>query len=369
MKQAWSLGRIFGIEVKLHPTFMLLLIWISFTTLFSGGDLNAVAREVFFVIALFSFVVLHELGHALMARSFGIPTRDITLLPIGGVAKLEKLPEEPKKEFLVAIAGPLVNLTIGTFLLGILALSNGLSGLTSIAFLSENIWAQLMVANFILFAFNLIPAFPMDGGRVLRALLSSRHDPIKATQIAANIGRGFAVLMGIAGIFYNPWLILTAIFIWYGAGAEAESMIIKKYIKDLVARDAMISQFYQVEANQSLESVLELSMQTGQKNIPVLSNGHFLGIIQYQDLLKSFEKLGRRAPAYTAIGEKEEGVHPDLPLIEILPKLSTNKVLPVVEEHQLVGLISPNSLQERIWLQKKLQNTDSGSNQEKPDLV
>ncbi len=225
-----------------------------------------------------------------------------------------------------------------------------------------------MVGILTLFAFNLILLFPMDGGRVLRALLSSRHDPIKATQIAANIGRGFAVLMVLRHLL-QPWLILTAIFIWYGAGAEAESMIIKKYIKDLVARDAMISQFYQVEANQSLESVLELSMQTGQKNIPVLSNGHFLGIIQYHDLLKSFEKLGRRAPAYTAIGEKEEGVHPDLPLIEILPKLSTNKVLPVVEEHQLVGLISPSSLQERIWLQKKLQNTDSGSNQEKPDLV
>ena len=304
-----------------------------------------------------------------MARRFGIPTRDITLLPIGGVAKLEKLPEEPKKEFLVAIAGPLVNLVIGSVLLGTLALTNGLSGLASIEALSTNVWVQLMVANFMLFAFNLLPAFPMDGGRVLRALLATLYEPVKATQIAANIGRGFSVLLGIAGIIFNPLLILTAIFIWVGAGAEAETMVIKKYIKGLVVRDAMVSQFYQVEANQTLESILQLSMQTGQKNIPVVSNGHFLGIIQYQGLLKAFEKLGRRAPAYTAIGNKQEGIDPDLPLIDILPKISRNTVIPVVEDHQLIGLISPNSVQERIWMQRNLRNSDIGSNQEKPNLA
>jgi Zn-dependent protease len=369
MKKSWSLGRIFGIDVKLHPTFVLLLIWVGFTTLFSGGDFNAVVLEIFVVLALFSFVVLHELGHALMARRFGIPTRDITLLPIGGVARLESLPEEPKKEFLVAIAGPLVNLVLGTLLLGILALTNGLSGLASIEALGNNIWAQLMIANFTLFAFNLLPAFPMDGGRILRALLSSRIEPIKATQIAANIGRGFALLMGIAGIFFNPFLILTAIFIWFGAGAEAETMVVKKYVKDLVVRDAMVSQFYQVEANQPLESVLELSLQTGQKNIPVISNGHFLGIVQYRNLMKAFEKLGRRAPAYTALGEKEEGISADLSLIDLLPKLSKSKVIPVVEGDQLVGLISPSSVQERIWMQKKMHNSDIGPSQENPDLV
>jgi len=369
MRKSWSLGKLFGIDIKLHPTFLLLLVWVSSTTLFGGGDIQAIAREIFVILALFSFVVLHELGHALTARRFGIPTRDITLLPIGGVARLEKLPEEPKKEFLVAIAGPLVNLVIGAVLLGMLALTNGLSGLTSIEAFSASIGAQLMVANFTLFAFNLLPAFPMDGGRILRALLATRYELVKATQIAANVGRGFALLLGIAGIFFNPLLILTAIFIWFGAGAEAETMVIKKSVKGLVVRDAMVSQFYQADANQSLESVLQLSMQTGQKNIPVVSNGHFLGIIQYPELLKAFEKFGRRAPAYTAIGIKQDGISPELPLVEILPKISRNTVIPVMEDQQLIGLVSPSSLQERIWMQRNLRNTDIGPNQENPDLA
>ncbi|MFN2305086.1 MAG: site-2 protease family protein [Anaerolineales bacterium] len=365
MKWSWNLGRIFGIDLKIHSTFVLLLIWIAISTLIAGGDFIAVGTEILLILALFMCVVFHELGHALMARRFGIPTKDITLLPIGGVARLDKMPEKPKEELLVAIAGPAVNLFIGTLLFSGLLLTGAFSQGIDLTTVSNSFWLQLMVVNFTLVAFNLIPAFPMDGGRILKALLALKMTSVKATRLAANIGRGIAVLMGIAGFFFNPWLILTAIFVWYGAGAEARSAEINQGLKGLVVRDALISQFYQVEANQPLSTVFQLSLQTGQHNLPVVSNGHFLGIIRRADLLNALDKMGERAPAYAAIGAEPEGVNLDMPLTEVLPLFSTNRVLPVIENRQLMGLITPESVQQRLWLNRHTQEADRQPPKEK----
>ena len=365
MKWSWNLGRIFGIDLKIHSTFVLLLIWIAISTLIAGGDFIAVGTEILLILALFMCVVFHELGHALMARRFGIPTKDITLLPIGGVARLDKMPEKPKEELLVAIAGPAVNLFIGTLLFSGLLLTGAFSQGIDLTTVSNSFWLQLMVVNFTLVAFNLIPAFPMDGGRILKALLALKMTSVKATRLAANIGRGIAVLMGIAGFFFNPWLILTAIFVWYGAGAEARSAEINQGLKGLVVRDALISQFYQVEANQPLSTVFQLSLQTGQHNLPVVSNGHFLGIIRRADLLNALDKMGERAPAYAAIGAEPEDVNLDMPLTEVLPLFSTNRVLPVIENRQLMGLITPESVQQRLWLNRHTQEADRQPPKEK----
>jgi len=320
-------------------------------------------------MALFLCVVLHEFGHALMAKRFGIKTHDITLLPIGGVARLEKMPEDPIEEFMVAIAGPAVNVMIAAgIFVGISATGFFTQPLNLMA-MSNNFWMQLLATNLVLVIFNLIPAFPMDGGRILRAILALKINHVKATRIAANIGRGFAVVMGIAGFFINPWLILTAVFIWTGAGAEAKSVKTKADLQGLVVRDALISQYYQVEGNQSLGSVFQLSMQTGQTNIPVLSNGNFLGIIRRRDLLKAIDRLGNRAPAYTAIGVERGGVHPETPLHEVLPKFSTRRVLPVTVDRQLIGLVTPESVQQRMWLNQRLNRSNSQPIEEKTDTV
>lgn len=369
MKWSWNLGRIFGIDLKVHSTFVLLLIWIAISTIIAGGNFVAVGTEILLILALFMCVVLHELGHALMARRFGIPTQDITLLPIGGVARLDKMPEKPKEELLVAIAGPAVNLVIGAVLFIGLLISGSFAQGIDLTVVSNNFWQQLMVVNFTLVAFNLIPAFPMDGGRVVRALLALKMSPVKATRLAANIGRGIAVAMGIAGFFFNPWLILTAIFVWSGAGTEARSMEINQGLKGLVVRDALISQFYQVEANQPLSTVFQLSLQTGQHNIPVTSNGHFLGIIRRADLLNALDKLGERAPAYAAIGSEPEHVGLDLPLTEILPMFAKHRVIPVIEEQQLMGLITPESVQQRLWLNKQIKNVDKQPPKEKTNPI
>jgi Zn-dependent protease len=369
MKWSWNLGRIFGIDLKIHSTFVLLLIWIAVSTIIAGGNFVAVGTEILLILALFMCVVLHELGHALTARRFGIPTKDITLLPIGGVARLDKMPEKPTEELLVSIAGPAVNLVIGVMIFAGMTLTGAFVNGIDLAAVSNNFWMQLMLVNFTLVGFNLIPAFPMDGGRVLRAILALKMNPVKATRMAANIGRGIAVIMGIAGFFLNPWLILTAIFVWSGAGAEARSAEINQGLKGLVVSDALVSQFYQVEANQPLSAVFQLSLQTGQHNIPVVSNGNFLGIIQRADLLNALDRLGERAPAYAAIGDEPQGVTLTLPLTEVLPMFATQRVIPVIEDRQLMGLITPESVQQRLWLNQRAKDVDKQPPQEKTNPV
>jgi hypothetical protein len=246
-----------------------------------------------------------------------------------------------------------VNLVIGFLLLGGMLVSGFFNQPLFADLLVSNFWMRLLTANFTLVLFNLIPAFPMDGGRVLRALLASRMPYVRATRTAANVGRVFAVLMGIAGFFINPWLVLTALFVWSGAGAEARSVALKAGVKGLTVRDAMISKFYQVEANQSLGSVFQLSMATGQNNIPVMSNGHFLGLIRREDLLNALNRLGDRAPAYAAIGVEPEGLDPDAPLGTALEKFAISRILPVIEDRALIGLVTPESVQQRLWLQQR----------------
>ena len=215
------LGNAFGIPIFLHWTFFLLLGFVALSQLFASGSLIAALGGVAFVSAIFGCIVLHELGHALMARRFGIRTRDVTLLPIGGIARLEKMPDNPRQELWVALAGPAVNVVIA----GVLGFWLVLFGLLSGGVLSSAVGsftARLMLVNLALVAFNMLPAFPMDGGRVLRALLAQRMGYVNATDLAAKVGRGMAVVFGIAGLFWNPMLVLIALFVWFGAGQEAE---------------------------------------------------------------------------------------------------------------------------------------------------
>ncbi len=369
MKKSWNIGKLFGIDVKIHPTFIFLLVWIGFSSLMTGGSLPDMVGDLLFISALFVCVLLHEVGHALMAKRFDISTGDITLLPIGGIARLERIPEDPKQELLVAGAGPAVNLLISAVIVAGLFFTGFFANPLNLSAITENFWLQLLSANLLLVIFNLIPAFPMDGGRVFRAILASKMDHVKATRIAANVGRGFAILMGIAGFFYNPWLILTAIFVWSGAGAEARSVEVQAGVKGLVARDAMISQFYQVEANQPLSGVFQLSMETGQHNMPVTSNGHFLGIIRRADLLNAINRLGNRSPAYAAIGVEPKSVHPETPLKAVLAEFTSSQVLPVIEDRQLIGLITPESIKQRMWLNQRMKQPPISPINEKTDTA
>jgi Zn-dependent protease len=211
MFRSWRIGSIAGISVYVHWTFLILLAFISFSGLSAGGT-HGMALELLTILMLFGIVVLHEASHALAARHFGIDTRDITLYPIGGVARLERMPSRPVEEIVVAAAGPAMNVALASaaFLIGQLPVAAPAAWLLS----------RLVIINVALAIFNLLPAFPLDGGRVLRALLALRIDYVRATSIAARIGRGMAVLFGILGLFGNPNLLLIAVFVWMAAGSE-----------------------------------------------------------------------------------------------------------------------------------------------------
>jgi Zn-dependent protease len=223
MKWSYKLGEWFGIAVNVHATFLLLLGWIALGAYADAHSPAAVLRSVLFTLALFCLVVLHEYGHALTARHFGIRTRHITLYPIGGVALLEGMPERPREQLLVALAGPAVNFALAATVVGAMAvLGQPLGQMTRLSWDPQSLLAQLFMANILMGAFNLLPALPMDGGRVLRALLAMRLGPVSATRIAAGVAKLVALTMGAYG-FWNevPMLMLIAVVVWVGSTAES----------------------------------------------------------------------------------------------------------------------------------------------------
>src|SRR5512142_725469 len=242
MKWSFKVGRILGINVYIHATFLLLLGFVGLEHWLAAHTLEAALNGVLFFGGLFLCVLLHEYGHALAARRFGIATRDITLLPIGGLARLERMPDKPSQELVVAIAGPLVNVVIAVSLFLGLYLSGHWQPLSSLTTTSGNLVERLLAVNVFLVLFNLLPAFPMDGGSVLRSLLAMRMQYTRATRIAARTGQAMAVLFGFAGLFGNPMLLLIALFVWIGAGQEAAAVEMKAGLAGYLVRDAMQSE-------------------------------------------------------------------------------------------------------------------------------
>ena len=249
MKSSWRIGRIAGIDVHLHFTFLILLGWVALSHYLQRQSWQDALSGLAFIVALFTIVVLHELGHALTARRFGIRTRDITLLPIGGVARLERIPENPKQELLVALAGSAVNVVLAALLFVVLFVGAELSAAKEFKLVGGHFLAKLMWVNVSLAVFNLLPTFPMDGGRVLRALLAMRMDYVRATNIAASIGQGLAWVFGIIGLFTNPFLMFIALFVWMGAAQEAGQAQMKSALAGLPVSRVMMTEFRTLAPN------------------------------------------------------------------------------------------------------------------------
>jgi len=264
MKWSWKIARIAGIDIYIHATFLLLIYLVGISYWNQHGTVDAVISGVGFILALFCCVVLHEFGHSLTARRYGIRTRSITLLPIGGVASLEKMPDDPRQEINVAIAGPTVNFVIATLLYLYLDFRNIPITEEELSLTGGSFLYRLMIVNIFIGGFNLLPAFPMDGGRVLRAALALRMDHAKATQKAASIGQLLAVGMGFLGIMYNPFLLFIAIFIWFGATIENSAEQLKSILSHASVRHAMLREFHTLSPEDNLARAVELTSTTSQ---------------------------------------------------------------------------------------------------------
>ncbi len=271
MSWSFTIGRLFGSELRVHVTFFLLLAWIGYVAYAQGG-VEAALSNILFVLALFTCVVAHEFGHALSARRYGIKTPDITLLPIGGLARLERMPENPVQEIIVALAGPAVNIVIWAVLVLGLGVGSDPAALAEIDYSGTAFLERLALVNLFLAVFNLIPAFPMDGGRVFRAGLSMVTDRVKATRIAAAAGQIVAFAFGFLGLSTgNPLLILIAFFVFVAAGAESNDVAMRSIARRMMARDAMITQFEALAPSDSLEAAGQALIRTTQAEFPVLN--------------------------------------------------------------------------------------------------
>ena len=359
MGWSWRIGRIAGIDVYMHPTFLLLLLWVALAHFFAHHDPVEALYGLAFVLALFGIVVLHELGHALMARRYGIRTRDITLLPIGGVARLERIPEEPRQELMVAVAGPAVNVVMaaGIYLGLLLARGLSLSPVDTVLRVGGGFVQQLFWVNVTLVVFNLVPAFPMDGGRVLRALLAMRLDYVRATQLAASIGQGIALLFGVLGLFFNPFLIFIAVFVWVAGTQEAGMVLMRSALGDVPVLRAMITDFRALRSDDPLAQAVEHLLGGFQQDFPVIEDGQVVGVLTRNDLAAA---LGRHGPQ-TLVGDvmQREFVTagPREMLQTAFARLQEGhcRTVPVVKDGRLLGLLTADHLAEVLMIQQALQ--------------
>jgi len=361
MKMKWSLhlGKIAGIKLSVHWTFIILIGWIFFAHYRMGHDTQQALMGVVFILALFVCVTLHELGHALTAKRFNIVTRSITLLPIGGLAQMEKLPEKPAQELWVAIAGPLVNVAIAILLYAYLSASNSIPPLINMEHMQlggSAFWFNLLLANVVLAVFNLIPAFPMDGGRVLRALLAFKFDRNKATRIAASIGQFLAILFVFFGFFSNIWLVFIGVFIYLGAGAEATFEATKSILTGHSVKDVLMKQYTILQPQDTLEKVVELLLNGQEQEFVVVENNQVTGVLTRKELIAGLAEYGKQSPVANVMRKDFLTLNLKMPLQEVYQKLMANgsSVAPVIDAGQLVGIVDRENINELIMVKEAL---------------
>ena len=354
MKQSLSIPKIAGINIYIHWTFSLLIIWIIYSNLRAGLDYVQVTWSVLFVLSLFVCVTLHELGHAMAARRYGISTRDITLYPIGGVARLEKMPEKPAQELAVALAGPAVNFIIALFMWPIIMqadFSSDESG-TVMIIGAHNFLPMLGMLNITLAVFNLIPAFPMDGGRVLRALLAMKLGRLKATQIEAGIGKLLAFGFVLAGFYSNPFLVFIGIYIILGANAEEKMVKNQVLVADFTARNAMMTNYISLEKNEPISRAIELLLAGQAKSFLVTSEGKPYGILDRSDIIRGVRAYDETQPVQHIAQRELIFVKSSTPLNDVFLEFRKTRtpLILVQDEDHFIGVIDTENIAELIMI-------------------
>jgi stage IV sporulation protein FB len=352
----WSvnIGSIAGTSIKIHFTFLLFLVWI-FVAGWAAGGAPAAWDGLTFIVLLFVCVLAHEFGHIFTARAFGVPTPDVTLLPIGGVSRLARIPEKPSEEFLVAIAGPMVNVVIAFALVLFAGAHLDPAHLAAMASTKVSLVDRLASVNLFLAVFNLIPAFPMDGGRVLRALLAIKLGHVRATEIAAAIGQLVAFALGFLGLFCNPLLIFIAIFVYLAASSEAHLVALRAMTRDVPVSAAMMTEFATLTPDEHIDAAIETLLHTSQSEFPVIDEGHHLvGLLNRDGMIRALKTLGPDARVAQAMAT-------DVPTVgnrtfledafRILQEKSAPAVGIVDAAGRLVGLITSETVGQMLMVQ------------------
>jgi Zn-dependent protease/CBS domain-containing protein len=347
----WSfpIARIAGTVVRVHVTFLLFLVWIGAAHWRVGGQ-EAALDGVLFMVILFACVLAHEFGHILAARRYGIRTPEVTLWPIGGVASLERIPDKPREELVVALAGPAVNVVIAAILIFGFGASLSESTTAELDDPTANLAARVAAANIVLVLFNLIPAFPMDGGRVLRALLAMRTSYNEATRIASRIGQGAAFLFALAGLFLNPMLIIIGLFIYLAATAEAQHVAFRDGTSGLPVRSVMVSAIEALSPGSTLHDAVDLMLRSAQKEFPIVDGaGRPRGLLTRDGLIVALRQGTPTTPVLDVMLREVPSVRDWQPLetgLAILTQSKAPALFVLNGDQQLVGLITPENIGE-----------------------
>lgn len=357
MKWSLKLGEFYGVGVYIHATFLILISFIVLSHYAAGHSAAKTLEGVGFILAIFACVMLHEFGHALMAARYGIKTRDITLLPIGGVARLERMPEKPIEELWIALAGPAVNAVIAAVLFASLHFSEAFASLEQLSVSSGPFLHRLLIANIVLVVFNMLPAFPMDGGRVLRAILATRLEYAKATLIAASIGQAMAFFFALLGFFINPFLIFIAFFVWIGATQEASMATIKSALAGIPVKRAMLTEFNSLRPGNRLQHAIDLLLATPQQDFPVVEDGIVVGILSSRELMIALRKQGEETLVGDVMRRDFLSVDADDMLDAALTRVQESEcclTAPVMQQEKMVGLLTSENVREFLLIASAL---------------
>ena len=352
----WSvpIGRVFGITLRLHVTFLIFLAFIAYGGFVEEG-LNGAGWAVAMFGSIFACIALHELGHSVVAQQLGVQVRSITLLPIGGVAALRNMPENPWHEIAITVAGPMVNAAIACLLIPItgipshwllLAMPHDMHGLL----------LSLAQANVTLFLFNFIPAFPMDGGRLLRACLALVFSYRQATAIAAKVGQGLAIVFVLVGLRYSFWLVIIGAFIFMVADGEERMVRIRSVLHDLDVEDVMSRDFAVLSPADPVGRGIELIYQTGQDDFPVIQEGQLLGTVTRSGLVAAVNQHGAGTPVGNHLDHDPTLVSPRDNVSRVYEEIigRGNASAIVVDGGEIVGLISPENISRYLELQSSI---------------
>jgi len=358
MDSAVRLFTVRGIDIKVHVTFPLILVWaaVQFGALSDEGWTGA-AFGVLVTLLLFGIVVLHELGHSFAALEYDVPITQIVLLPIGGVAQMGRMPDKPGQELVVALAGPAVNVVLAVIMIGLAiplrvdlaprALAGSLREMGQLSL--APIFRYLFITNLFIAVFNLLPAIPMDGGRVLRAVLATKLPYARATAIAVAIGQAMAWLIGLWGFLGGGFfMILIAVFIYVGAAQEGQLSRLRSVLTGLRVRQAFSRQAQALSPDDSLQRAVDLTLSTFQSNFPVCQDRQVVGVLTQQRLVDGLQKGGVATPIRAIMQTEFSPVGPDDGLFEVQQKMADGRLdaLPVVSAGEFLGLITQQDIAE-----------------------
>jgi Zn-dependent protease len=361
MNRSLKVFTIRGIDIRLHITFPLILLWAAVQFGLLSGSLDSALFGVVAISLLFFLVTLHELGHSFAAQYYGVTVKQIVLTPLGGLAQLKQIPDKPIQEFVIAVAGPAVNIVIAAFM-AVLAATPFVELINPLAVLGGTggfglsaLFSYIFLSNIALALFNLLPAFPMDGGRILRSLLAMRLPYIQATSIAAAIGRAAAIFFGVFGLLNgNFFLMLIALFIYTSAGQEAQFVQLRALLRGHKVRDYYSPAVHRLTPYQLLQEATSLSLFSGQHNFPVIQDGQLVGFLPQTALLQGLQKYGPQAVVEAVMLPDVAGISPEAGLFDAQQRLAAERLtaLPVVADGRFLGLITQDHIRNILRFQE-----------------